>query len=1401
MPQKESSSQEKIPNKDLDSLGDAISSSRKRVLEEREWRKKQDIEEIEDIKRKYKDKMGDPEDREKLQRAIKKALGKKENIPEEIKVTEDKLEGFDEESPESDKNQEDYLEKSLEEINQLDRKTISHLIEGGASDEQIISVAERLQEFTKFDGSSYYLSDQNKGKFDDSEKHKRQWRCRSVAGHRSEGDMQKNIFSEHIPRELAHYRDLLSAFGGTSRMITGINYLENSEGKQPNQIKEKLVKLAESGEYKDVKDTEVERINENEKISSGDLVYYMEKELRRWRDPKQIEAIKTVDGEEYAKFADDDSLYPLSKLEKAEEVQDSQYQPGPKDVAPASEDLESAPDAKELAQGVAVRFSEEFSISLDDLETVPGFTELSDGQQRLVLDNFRKLTLSRIEEEGIASYREDKDNSNWLSKIGKGFLSSYYKNKHITATGRELVSGGIDVHREALADVVKNTEESGLDLDENGELIFACVDEMEDLSDEEREIIERFNKEAQAFSHTSSQWEYKDGWSYFGGKNQEAYSDQLTRYEDAHRELVDLLTDKKGLEVGLNESADIDKKVRFTQFFASDGKYEKALQNIKKDDDSWSDVIKSIGKERGKYMAMGAVSRSSAVGVLGLVTPSFFALTAGGVLAGAGLGAYAGRKSGINTLEEDARLRRGGESGESELINVVPAEQLTQKLRSLIEQIQDPDLSTDDRDDAAAALKRRIRYTKQKVSGGNYAYTNKDGKKQIAKLRGDLVDYGDVSGRTGRKYQLIQTLSEAQSILTLSDPEVSAEINNRLDQYLDYKDTKIKEYVKNKTKRGALYGGTIGGVLGAIADFDFFSDTETPDTSEVSMGGESANDQVLGGADSTDTAEVKLGGEGGSADQSEAQLGGEDQGTTSGEGVLGGEDQSTTENESVPGGEDQSSTQKEAVPGGEDQGSVEKEAIPGSMEDQLGIKEAPTTQAADSTYVVGGESQPDLSEVPKPPLGMQEFIIDEDGEGMIHAIADGLKDEYNISHEKAMELGNKLFIKGEQLKGDDELFNLVGKGATFQLDFGDLSAEDISDLSTDELVEKIDFDNESDFDAGETGIKGLELPEQESTSTEYDPSVDQSGRFEDTTIQPREVEGVTFQDLREEAEMAQEQARQKAEAAKASNQIAGEGVRAESMEVGAAAEAESGLAAEPTAEAAGGEQSAVEQSAETEISSDATEVLREDVAERGTTSYLNERVDDLLTSIPEDVGGEYRGLSVNGLNELNDYMDTHPEQDMVTMVERMGQDNPRLLLTLDRLVNLNENPPGSLLDRLSGFIFNTIKEAEESGRLSQAIHEKIVVDKAHLDALASAEVTPRALDEMTSELKGLNSELNQYADKTNKGPSTRDSIKKFDDILKSFERVSNKSDIDAGSRFFGKARDLLDDILLDNLPR
>jgi hypothetical protein len=377
-------------------------------------------------------------------------------------------------------------------------------------------------------------------------------------------------------------------------------------------------------------------------------------------------------------------------------------------------------------------------------------------------------------------------------------------------------------------------------------------------------------------------------------------------------------------------------------------------------------------------------------------------------------------------------------------------------------------------------------------------------------------------------------------------------------------------------------------------------------------------------------------------------------------------------------------------------------------------------------------------------IGVQEITIDEKGEGMIHAIADKLEDDFELSHEKAMRIGNELYIKGEEIQGGvEEMYNLIGRDATFSLDFGDLTEADLDAESPEDLAESIIFSQ----DSVDSDVKGLELPEQDSPNTAVNKYYG-----EENPINAKKIDSVTIDDATESTIDAW---RKQAEAA--------------GVKIGDSQES-----AVPNMER---EFSAIDELKTTVAESDVVDEIQSEINERINAARLR----GTSTS---------RGIMVSDLDKLQDFLYTNGDSNLIDSIDLMRQENPRLLRTLDQVLEVKNNEPGSLMDKIDRYVSTGLGDmtieadaAPEDAVASGIEALKTEVDQVSVDKLqamtthmsAQAYVEPEYIDVPAERINFVEDFLEE-----NSTRSTSDLIMKMSNEspegITAFERIMNLDD-------------------------
>ncbi|MFH1112177.1 MAG: hypothetical protein V1712_03900 [Patescibacteria group bacterium] len=353
-------------------------------------------------------------------------------------------------------------------------------------------------------------------------------------------------------------------------------------------------------------------------------------------------------------------------------------------------------------------FEATFNIKKDELESIAGWNDLSEGQAALLFDNLQQLTLARIQEDAIDNYKQKTTNANWLGRAWRGAFKRYFVAKEQKATANEIQKGGLTIHSEVVTKLIDGIRNSGVEavVKENGEVKMLYGGEANDytketstgkveLNEEDKAKLAHFNEVASKFSKMPYEWQVGDStdkdkaswWSTTEKKHRAEFNKLQKDYEQAIQDIIKLkeksLGDELKAAVAIKE---IDYNVRMNQFLNTNPDVEKKLQEIKSNE-VWAKALNSTIAERGLYMGFGGAMRLATTAVLGYtVAPLAAAVTAGHL-------AYRRAKETISETEQRARRGIKLETGEvsqlkQEIKQVkdnykVSQEQLNQKLAEL----------------------------------------------------------------------------------------------------------------------------------------------------------------------------------------------------------------------------------------------------------------------------------------------------------------------------------------------------------------------------------------------------------------------------------------------------------------------------------------------------------------------------------------------------------------------------------------------------------------------------------------------------------------------------------------------------------------------------------------------
>lgn len=545
-----------------------------------------------------------------------------------------------------------------------------------------------------------------------------------------------------------------------------------------------------------------------------------------------LKILSEYDAEELPSAEDDPSLSKEWLLESKKRILESRIkelefvgikeEKGKRDEEPAPETKPAgaeekgaaAPEIKEKA-GEKVSVEDKFGklgIKKEDLEKIEGFNNLTIGQQLLILENLKQLTLGRVQEEAHGKYQKEMAGSRWGGRMWKGITKKYQIAKAEKEKAEEIYKGGIKIHKEVLQQLTNGMLEMGLEVKEkDGKLEIQYAGGFENLTPEKQKIVDEFNDAANLFGGTPDEWKYKAA-----SKNeQKSYKETESRYEKAKISLLTLKKEKDGEREAALYINDIEGKIKINQFLNTHPGVEEQLKNIK-DKNLWRQVMKDIVTERGIYATAGFLTRTFTISMIGL---------AGAPLAAAGLGGFLARKRAKEATRENIKAARKGEKGRAKELGgrLENAGDLTSELKQLMDIINDKEeFSKEERDEAAKTLGAVINRIEKEINDG-------------------LVNYGGGAERLQNQYGLINNLFSSKTMVVAQENDV---LQKRLNQFIEAKEGRMsktqKKYLRDQMIRGAIISAGFATVGYAIRHFLFEGGIfkETPPTGEKPGGAE-----------------------------------------------------------------------------------------------------------------------------------------------------------------------------------------------------------------------------------------------------------------------------------------------------------------------------------------------------------------------------------------------------------------------------------------------------------------------------------------------------------------------------------------------------------------------------------
>lgn len=433
-----------------------------------------------------------------------------------------------------------------------------------------------------------------------------------------------------------------------------------------------------------------------------------------------------------------------------------------------------------VSEKIADEALKKFNIKEDELKELESFGELSEGQQKIVLDNLRQLTLSRIQAEAAEKLSENNKKRGFISKFWQGAignklqLANLEKEKAI-----EMGKGGVAIHGETLKQLIKGMREFGPEAENEKQINYISEKEFGSFNIAQKEALKKYNNIAAEYGKLPEEY----GFESASKKNKARYDGITAKYKQAQENILPMLKEFYGGEkeamLRVNKA---DLGVKMNQFIAKHPDVEKQLEGIK--DNRWWKILRKNIAEKGAYGLAGAVARHATVGAFGYI---------GAPIAAAGMGAWLAYRRTKEEIRKNEILNRKGVKDESKTAkNFVKADTLITNIDRLVRKINEKGGSGSyeaELDELRKSLALRVKYTTDKLDKGLVDFGATEA--LISKTEEERKE-SEKRGVLGNRYFLVNKLSEAMVISNNNIAE-QGKMEQRLAKFLNFQEKRISE--------------------------------------------------------------------------------------------------------------------------------------------------------------------------------------------------------------------------------------------------------------------------------------------------------------------------------------------------------------------------------------------------------------------------------------------------------------------------------------------------------------------------------------------------------------------------------------------------------------------------------
>ncbi len=437
----------------------------------------------------------------------------------------------------------------------------------------------------------------------------------------------------------------------------------------------------------------------------------------------------------------------------------------------------SEPRRQERTTGREEQVPVDLGISETELASIPEWSLLSAGQQRLARENFRQVMLGLSYEQADALMANRQSGASLLRRAWHGLTMSYQKRvAHRDAL--QNLTLDTSTKRQILVELIEGIQSHNLDAREiEGELEILFAQDLLELETNpaNREVIQRLNEQANVFSKMPHEWSLESA----SKKEREQYDVAREAYYASLGQAREVLGARfRHADSRLDT---INEKVLTQQLINNNPELDKAISKIKSPK-FWRAVGEKVAYAGLGYAKSSAVVAASALGVLA------------GPLMTSTMGAIMGRHRGKQEVKGAQMSGRRGGRGKTEIgaTRTSKSEALEAGLAKLSSNI------TTTMAEGGKLDPIKLRNLLASVENAEELLTS------------GLIDFGKGGGRVARQYKLLEAMSMARGIYSTYELVLDDRLSNKMETVREGRRATAKKaserYVDKQILKGAAWG-------------------------------------------------------------------------------------------------------------------------------------------------------------------------------------------------------------------------------------------------------------------------------------------------------------------------------------------------------------------------------------------------------------------------------------------------------------------------------------------------------------------------------------------------------------------------------------------------------------------